>query len=205
MEPVRPMPVFRPVPLLPKWTNPSGKIDLKAIYRRPRRRIGEYDETIHEVNPEDGLPLWDLTTPLPVRRHNDWVSKGFEYVTLADMDSLTNAANDLKGEGLNYRDFICHPHLGPWNPKLYQATAATSDKAAMTELVSLGLQFGVEALEKIRGQVLPESVKLEIARRQDAGDRGETKDDGDAPERPAAAKPAKKKPAKKPSASGAPE
>jgi hypothetical protein len=39
--------------------SPGTKLDLKAIYRRPRRTIGEYDEVIQERGP-DGLPLFDI-------------------------------------------------------------------------------------------------------------------------------------------------
>src|SRR5689334_9256179 len=77
------------IPFNSAWVDHT-KLDLKAIYRRPRYVKDEFDQDVRELGP-DGLPLWDLTTPLPVKQHNKWVAKGFEYVTLADRDSLIEA------------------------------------------------------------------------------------------------------------------
>lgn len=141
--------VFKCVPLNPSWTIAGTKLDLKAIYRRPRRRVGEYDEIIQERG-EDGLPLYDLTGPLPLRRHSDWAAKGYEYVTLADRDSLTKVAGSLRADGHNPAEFDQHPVLGPWNPKLYLATADKIDRAKVSKLRALVEKLGSEAVLDVR-------------------------------------------------------
>src|SRR5919106_1444688 len=127
---------FKCVPFDSVWSIPGTKFDLKGIYRRPRRVVGAYDE-ITVATSAEGLPLWDLTGPFPIRRHSDWVAKGFEYVTLADLESLEKAAPSLRAKGLNVREYIQHPQLGPWNPKLYAATAEQGDRVAFAELLAL--------------------------------------------------------------------
>lgn len=69
------------VPFLDKWTGSESKLDLKAIYRRPDSR---------------GITL---TNALPLRRHKDWASKGFAYVSLATMKDLGEVANELRSHG----------------------------------------------------------------------------------------------------------
>lgn len=137
--------VFKCVPLNTQWTLPGTKLDLKAIYRRPRRRVGEYDEIIQERAP-DGLPLYDLTAGLPMRRHSDWIAKGFEYVTLADRESLEKVAAYLRADGLNPADFLQHPQLGPWNPKLYLATDEQADRVKLNALETMVEEFGSAAV-----------------------------------------------------------
>lgn len=153
---------FKCVPYDANWSIAGTRYDLKAIYRRPRRGTDEFDQVTNATNAE-GQPLWDLTSPLPMRRHSDWIAKGFEYVTLADMDSLQKAAPSLQAKGLRIHDFIQHPQLGPWNPKLYAATADATDKTQFQELLALVQQFGVVAVEQIRGQALPEALKQQLA------------------------------------------
>lgn len=152
------IPVFKPVPLQ-VVLQASAKVQLKAIYRRLRRTVGPFDEEILEIG-QDGLPLWDLTTPLPVERHADWIKKGFEYVTLADRDSLDKVAPFLAVQDppLNAKDFLQHPHFGAWNPKLYSATAAEGDRAAVKELFKLLDQHGQAVVEQVRGTTIPPSV-----------------------------------------------
>ena len=87
------------VPFDPAWV--FGKADLHAIYRRPNG---------------------DLTTGLPVRRHLDWSRKGFEWVTLADADSLLAAANSLRAQGLDPRRYVVDPRTNsPWSYEAYVA------------------------------------------------------------------------------------
>jgi hypothetical protein len=152
------IPVFKPVPLQ-VVLQASAKVEMKAIYRRLRRTVGAFDEEILEIG-EDGLPLWDLTTPLPVARHNDWIKKGFEYVTLADRESLDKVAPFLAVQEppLNARDYLQHPHFGAWNPKLYSATAAEGDRQAVRDLFKLLDEFGQATVEQIRGTKIPVSV-----------------------------------------------
>lgn len=146
MEPLK---EFRPVPLQPVL-QAAQKNDVRAIYRRPRRTTGPYDEEIHLVG-DDGMPLWDLTTPLPVQRHQDWLKKGYEYVTLSDRPSLDKTAPYLREMGLNPADYVQHPHFGAWNPKLYAATAAEGDRTALLRMFEMLDKYGVETYEEISG------------------------------------------------------
>jgi len=154
---------FKPVPLQ-LVLQASTKLDLKAIYRRQQRAVGPFDEEIL-LTGDDGLPLWDLTTPLPVRRHGDWLKRGFEYVTLADMDSLEKVAPWLKNEGLDPRDFLFHRHFGPWNPKLYSATAAEGDRQSIVRIFDALDKHGIEAYEDITGAPLAETLRQAYAAR----------------------------------------
>lgn len=138
---------FRRVPFNPDWLN-QDKLDLKAIYRRPRYARTQFDDIVRVL--EDGMPAWDLTGPLPVRRHNDWVAKGFEYLTLADRSSLNQVAGMLRAVGLNPADFDQHPEYGPWNPKLFLATQQRVDRDAHEELRRMVERFGSDAVVQIR-------------------------------------------------------
>src|SRR5687767_14806367 len=89
------------VPLDPAWTGSETKLDLRAIYRRKKQ-----DNWGKPILDQDGNEQWDTTGPLPLRRHNKWLGKGFIYVTLADYESLEQVAPFLEQQGLNWREFI---------------------------------------------------------------------------------------------------
>jgi hypothetical protein len=132
------------VPLNPDWVGNTG-LDMRAIYRRPSG---------------------DLTTALPLRRHNQWQAKGFEYVTLADAESLKLAAPWLMSQGKNPQEFVAgYTNEGstPWNVAKYLEGVQVADATAADELKTLIAQFGVEAVEKITGKPVPERVKAEAA------------------------------------------
>lgn len=150
------------VPFNAAWVDHS-KLDIKAIYRRPRWTKDEFDQEIPETGP-DGLPLWDLTGPLPIKQHNKWAAKGFQYVTLADRDSLIAAAKHgtlLEG---SVRDYDQHQTGGPWNYKMYAVSQSSTDNSALLQLRADVERFGSEAVEAIRRQVddkfrLPKSLQ----------------------------------------------
>jgi hypothetical protein len=153
-EQAAPTKIFKRVPLDPMWTLAGTKLDLKAIYRRPRRSIGEYDEVIQERGP-DGLPLYDLTGPLPLRRHGDWTAKGFEYVTVLSSvqpgdESFKYVASSLRAAGLNPAEYLQHPTFGTWNPKLYLATADNEDRSKFDALRAMVEQVGSDAVIAVR-------------------------------------------------------
>lgn len=87
------------VPFNPAWIG-SDKLDVKAIYRRPRK------DALGNRVIVAGLPQWDLTAGLPVRRHNDWAAKGFEYVSLATWADVVAAGNTLLASGYTANDFV---------------------------------------------------------------------------------------------------
>lgn len=194
---------FKRVPFDPGWVS-HEKLDLKAIYRRPRYVRGEYDEIMRASDADTGLPAWDLTTPLPIRRHNDHIKKGFEYITLADRDSLGQASKSLRARNLNPAEYDQHPELGPWNPKLYMASAAQSDQSAYDELELLVRELGSEVVLAVRRTAepafeLPEPLRGIAPRGQDNAKRaGAPAPPAPPPERSAAAS---AKPKAKPRAS----
>jgi len=141
------------VPFNDAWID-HGKLDLKAIYRRPRWTKDEFDQDIPELGP-DGLPLWDLTGPLPVKQHNKWKAKGFEYVTLADRNSLIEAYKKATLIGGSVRDYDQHQTGGPWNYKMYAAGQSQADNSALLQLRADVERFGSDAVESIRRRVDP--------------------------------------------------
>ncbi len=141
--------VFKAVPFNEAWIN-HEKIDIHAIYRRPIL------DDVGEQKVVDGVPQWDLTGGLPVRRHLDWRKKGFEYVTLADAKSLGNKLV-LKGlieAGLDPKDFIMLRNrvvgATPWNPALYLQSQAQIDRGQMDKLRQLVEKLGSEAVTEIK-------------------------------------------------------
>lgn len=151
--------VFKCIPLDVSWTIPGTKHDLKAIYRRASRRVGEYDEIVPEVG-QDGLPVYDIIGPLPLRRHSDWSAKGYEYVTVVAAPGVEGSgwpvvAGHLRAKGLNPQDYLQHPVHGTWNPKLYLDTAGKIDRAKHSELMALVYKLGSQAVLDVRRSTDP--------------------------------------------------
>lgn len=142
------------VPFNPAWVN-HDKIDIKAIYRRPRFKADEFGEFDREYD-ANGIPTWDLTGPLPIKQHNKWMAKGFEYVTLADRASLQTAARfstlmDDSGQPTNnWMQYDQHQSGGPWSYKKYHAGIQQTTTLAAQELEAQVAKFGWEAVEAIR-------------------------------------------------------
>jgi hypothetical protein len=144
--------MFLCVPFNQEWVN-NDRSDLAAIYRRPRHHA----TTGEVIRDEAGNVLWDLTAPLPVRRHNDFLKKGFEYITLADVNSLQQAAGWIRSQGLDPQAFLVG-HGGrrsPWNAEAYLATQTAGAADALAELKTLVKEFGLEAVTKIKRQTDP--------------------------------------------------
>ena len=140
---------FTAVPFDPRWIA-HDKVDVHAIYRRPiLDDVGEQSLDAY------GVPMWDLTGGLPVRRHHDWIRKGFEYVTLADVESLRNkiVVQGLVEQGLKPGDFIMLRNrisgASPWNPQLYLASQSTRDRAQADGLTSLVELRGSDAVRDV--------------------------------------------------------
>jgi hypothetical protein len=140
---------FKAVPFNPEWIN-HDKIDIHAIYRRPI-----LDDTGEHALDDHGVPRWDLTGGLPVRRHQDWLKKGFEYVTLANPGALGNkvVVQLLRQAGHEPRDFIMlrNRMVGatPWNPQLYLASQSRRDRAQSDDLRDLVEKLGSEAVRDV--------------------------------------------------------
>jgi hypothetical protein len=152
------------VPFNEAWIS-HDKVDVHAIYRRPRWVEDEYGDMQRELSPQ-GLPTWDLTGPLPVRGHNKWRAKGFEYVTLADRTSLIMAAasGTLKPEGSRVADYDQHQAGGPWNYKRYVHGQQETTTLEAEQLTADVHEFGSTAVETLRRRgdptfSLPEGLK----------------------------------------------
>lgn len=66
------------VPFNPKWADSGSKLDIQAIYQRG-----------------------DVISSFPVRRHNDWIQKGWHYVTLATAADAREVAGELRSMGVD--------------------------------------------------------------------------------------------------------
>jgi hypothetical protein len=145
---------YRCVPFSESWIT-SEKVDAQAVYKRPHRTpiTGEIVRDAH------GLPTWDYSV-LPVRRHNDWLGKGFEYVTIANAESLGMVAGSLRAAGLDPRDFIMDPRTNsPWAPDKYAAVAQQDAQTEIDRLRTLVDKYGVEATEEMLRITLPEELR----------------------------------------------
>lgn len=153
------------VPFNNAWIN-HDKIDVHAIYRRPHRTEDEYGEFIQTLS-KDGVAEWDLTGPLPVRQHNRWVVKGYEYVTLAGRQDLLTAAQygtltvvDKETGTIvptaDWKQYDQHASGGPWNYRLYktgQERATTIEADLLRQDV---YKFGSDAVETLRKRDNPQ-------------------------------------------------
>lgn len=147
--------MFKLVPFNAMWIN-HDKIDIHAIYRRPRYVQDQYGEFARELD-AGGVPTWDLTGPLPVKQHTKWVAKGFEYVTLADRASLLKAAQfgtvlGDNGEPTDYRVYDQHQTGGPWNYRKYAEGQAQTTTRDAEQLRADCERYGADVVEAIRRQ-----------------------------------------------------
>jgi len=147
------------VPFNQAWIT-HDKIDVHAIYRRPRYTKDDYGEDQREVHAETGEPTWDITSPLPVKQHSKWLAKGFEYVTVADRDSLRRAALhrtvlDEHGEACDWRVYDQHQTGGPWNLRRYMEGLSSTTTLANDQLRADVEKYGPETVENIRRRYEP--------------------------------------------------
>jgi hypothetical protein len=149
------------VPFNSAWIS-HDKIDIHAIYRRPRFKEDEFGELEREYD-ASGLPTWDLTGPLPVKQHNRWMAKGFEYVTLANRESLGLAGMYGTIDG-NWREYDQHQTGGPWNFKKFLVGQEVVTSRELDELRVDVEEYGSDVVERIRRRTdpnfrLPESLR----------------------------------------------
>jgi hypothetical protein len=150
------------VPLLPKWTGSETKLDLKGIYRRP-----------------DPAGI-TLTGPLPLRRHMDWVGKGYEFVTLATQADLALVQAELRALGYDAHAMLdCYDRQGHFNVEKYLDVQSSREADRLADLQEKVDKFGADAVvEMMRVQEpgfrLPAGIKTKPAKHEKAG-----KDDKD--------------------------
>ncbi len=65
------------VPFNHAWADSGSKMDLKGLY--------------HSTKPGDDRYMWDL----PIRRHNDWRSHGYEYISLSTTADVLAVRSEL--------------------------------------------------------------------------------------------------------------
>lgn len=152
---------LRLVPFNNSWVQ-HDKLDLHAIYRRPRYVQNDLDEQVVERD-ANGQVIYDTTTALPVRQHNKWLAKGFEYVTLATRNDLRQAFDkgtlfDERGQHVDWRQFDQHQTGGPWHFKLYQRGQQQGTGAYLEMLREQVRKFGSDAVEEIRREANPNFV-----------------------------------------------
>jgi len=154
------------IPFNPIWVQ-HDRLDLKAIYRRPHMEPDAYGDH-HQTLDKDGMPEWDIVGPLPIKNHNKWAAKGFEYVTLANRESLVEAyrKGTLLPEGAVPRDYDQHRTGGPWNYRLWLEGRAGEADSAFALLKADVEKFGADAVESIRRRIdpsftLPPSLRSE--------------------------------------------
>jgi hypothetical protein len=142
------------IPWNDEWLK-SDKIDARGVYRRPHR----HPITLDIERDALGHVLYDYST-LPIRAHNTWGAKGYQYVTIADAESLGMVAASLRAQGLDPRSFIMDPRTNsPWAPDKYLADAkqdAQDEHARLREMVE---KHGVKATEEILRITLPEELR----------------------------------------------
>lgn len=162
------------VPFNSAWIT-HDKLDLHAVYKRPRFVQDEFGEFAREVDKVTGEPSWDLTGALPVRQHNKWEAKGFKYITLANTDSLIDAVRSgtlLAPDGMSptsdWQQYANGAARNPWNYKKYLEGTKGLEKAEADDLAADIAEFGWEAVEKIRRRKdpdfrIPERLKAKPA------------------------------------------
>jgi hypothetical protein len=122
----------------PLWTLAGTKLDLKAIYRRPRRsrrvrrghsgaRAGRPAAVRHHgpaaAAPARRLAGEGLRVRHRRRRPCSRADESFKYV-----------AASLRAAGAEPAEYLQHPQFGTWNPKLYLATADHVDRSKFDAL-----------------------------------------------------------------------
>lgn len=185
---------MKTVPYNPSWLD-SG-LDLYAVYRRPRTQA----ITKARLTDEQGRQLWDYVT-LPLKRHNDWMKKGYQYVTLARVQDLVMAkiapsaellAQYLPAGDLEERTFKVQAYL---------THADVAEDAEFQQLKAMVYALGSEVVEQVSRHSNPHFVLPEALRGIAAGTTPPVVAAPAASAPPSAAKPS----AAKPSAKAAPE
>lgn len=130
------------VPFFSEWTGSETGLDLHAIYRRPGPGI-------------------TLTTALPVRRHRDYQSRGFEYISLATAKDVNEAGRFLRERGIDPVKFKGSYRVdlgGAFDVAQYLKQAAADAQAELADLRALVEKFGPETVTEIKRQQNPDFV-----------------------------------------------
>lgn len=133
------------IPFLAHAWVENTPLDLHAIYRRGG--IG-----VH------------LTGPVPVRRHNDYTKRGFEYVCLATTEDVNKAARSLREQGLNPSDYAsAFTRDGVFDIPQYIREVTQADAAKLADLRLKIEKFGADAVTEMMRLSDPDYVLPEAA------------------------------------------
>lgn len=102
------------VPFNPDWADSGSKLDLRGIYHRG-----------------------DLLAALPIRRHNDYLKKGFRYVTLASVADVNEVVGYVKSRGIDLKalqDSYERNAAGAFKSAAYAAEQPSRDEAEADEI-----------------------------------------------------------------------
>jgi len=121
------------VPFRSQWAGSETKLDIKAWYRRPSVHGG-----------------FSMGGPFPLRRHLDWIRKGFEYVTLGSGDDFVLVMNMLRSEGLDVDAMRkSYDHRGVFKMAEYLKEAKAQDVAYLADLQAKVDKFGAETVTEM--------------------------------------------------------
>lgn len=148
----------------PAWIT-SDKLDVKALYRRPA-----YDGRGQRRLDAEGRPEWDITSALPVRRHNDWAAKGFEFLALATWEDVLACRASLEAAGVRVQELMDsysaqgEPNRRGFLVAAYLAELAKDATQAYGRLAELVKEHGSDAVLAIMqaqhpGYQLPEALR----------------------------------------------
>lgn len=158
------MELIKTVPFNSIWVT-SDKLDIRAVYRRPR--LDQFKQRVVV----DGVPQWDYPSGLPIRRHNNWLAKGYEYVTLSTMQDLADASKTIENPhqyDASYESFGEFDRR-PFRIQAYLAQRTVADDGVRDDLKAMVEAYGSAAVENIKrienpAFVLPEALRGITAR-----------------------------------------
>lgn len=142
------------IPLNLEWCGDT-KQDFFAIYaRRKQDNWG-----VPELDAQ-GREQWDATGPLPMRRHPDWMKKGYVYVTLwirRDDHRWPLVAGWIRqSTGEDPETYIQNRReRTTFDSALWMQDAAKERAAELARLRDQVAKFGAEAVVEIRRQTDP--------------------------------------------------
>lgn len=148
---------MKTVPFNAGWLD-NGSLDLLAVYRRPRLHA----ITKERLSDEQGKPLWDYVN-LPIRRHNDWSKKGYQYVTLARVADLISVKQTGPEVLAGYKR-NGEPEERTFDVQSFLKFADVAEDAEFEKLKALVAEMGPDAVEKVMRHgdpsfVLPEALR----------------------------------------------
>lgn len=155
---------MKTIPYNANWSDSGGSLDLLAVYRRPRTQA----ITKARLIDDQGRQLWDYVN-LPLKRHNDHLKKGFQYVTLARVSDLISVgAVSPNGQGPTELLAAYRRH-GEFEERTfliqdYLTHAESAEDAQFGDLQALVRRLGSEVVEQVSRAsdptfTLPESLR----------------------------------------------